>query len=198
MGVIANGAAMGKYETLSLLPAGSGAWIENCRHCHIPMKTIIIQTGTKLEGIPGQQSGIPDDEKYHPVGLKAWLENPVIQPGGQFWYCDKCESVWVIALGFWTKVRVNGEDKVYANRFPEEVKKVVEEQIDPGPKLSPDATMCPECHVWRMVKPYEDRTIHVCPKCRTGQIMDKVESKEETSNAVLLQHVDPTELKRVS
>lgn len=155
-------------------------WVENCADCRIPMSMVYVPPQDIGLGVLESVRGIVfEDPKQWPKFYKEWIHNPVVNPGSEFWYCERCQSVWVIVSTFWTKVLVRGEERVPPFRVSKQVVPVVVPEVyDPGIKTSEDSTMCPNCKVWRTVEPYsgtiragEIYVQHVCPKCKAVDIV---------------------------
>jgi len=156
----------GYYTFMNSLPVNPDLWIENCEVCHIAMTRMMIAEGTKTVTNRGQ----------------------AINPHSEFWFCKSCCYLWTAALGYWSRVIVDGQAKLDCEKIKTTEIKLREEQameveIDPGEKPSPDSTKCSNCKVWRKVVPYKsdesdmlNRTHHICTKCGTGEIVD---SKQE-------------------
>jgi hypothetical protein len=170
----------GSNDFLNSIPI-KDKWVENCADCKVPMKFVTLPIRSLPVGIVDSVRGVCPELKNIYKAYLEWVKDPIISVASEFWYCFQCKSVWTITSAFWTKVMVWGEKTVE----PEKVKEVqvnpatlVEVVIDPGVKLSEDSTLCPNCHVWREVKPY-DGTIrqgetyvqHVCPKCHAVDIV---------------------------
>lgn len=186
------------YEFMNSLPVDTKTWVENCHPCQCAMSKIVIQHGTKLEGIIGTEVGIVADKRYWPAVYKNWLQNPTISSHGEFWVCPSCCGLWTNVGGFWAKVRVEGQESLSMDRLRETESLLRGAQImaanelpDPGVKSSPDSTKCPHCLVWRDVRPYEaikgestGQTIHVCPKCATGDIIEPKEAPHVTNSLI--------------
>lgn len=179
----------GYYTFMNALQEKSELWMENCQPCQRSMKRMMLKPDTRIEAIPESDIGMSPTESYWTNSYRQYRNDPKslnLNPSGEFWFCDGCGGVWTSCLGFWFKVKVNGEERLYIDRIKltqDKLREVQHQQnqepvvIDPGIKPSEDSTCCPNCHVWRTVEPYKsmpeddlNRTHHVCPKCRCGEI----------------------------
>lgn len=156
------------------VPKDERSWAENCEHCRVAMIKLVIHPGIVMTGMPETIYGMTTNRNQIPVWFNDWMLNPVVHMGNTghgLWFCEKCSHIYAIIGGaLWSQIKLNGEETFDGSKIkPFEVQKpkVVEEVIDPGIKTSEDATVCPNCKVWRTVEPYSETHIqHVCPKCR--------------------------------
>jgi hypothetical protein len=180
----------GYYTFMNALPMPAEMWVENCQPCRRAMKHIMLNTNAKVEAIPGTDLGMSATMTFWTANYLKYRQDPksiVINPAGDFWFCEGCAKIWTSTLGFWCCVSINGETSLSIDRLKLTEDKLREQRvqainnvvIDPGIKPSEDSTKCSNCHVWRTVEPYEsypgdglNRTHHVCPKCHGGEIYD--------------------------
>ena len=184
--------ASGYYTFMNFLPLNPNTWVENCHPCQRPMHALMFQPGTKLRALI---STAIDSYAANQTLVKKLRDDPsALNPSAEFYMCPTCQdgNVWTKQLGFWVKVEVEGEKQLVMDKIKGTESKLLEAKVmelnalpDPGTPPSPDSTICPHCHVYRTVSKWEPvpgedsgKNIHTCPKCNTGDIVDRPISTE--------------------